>query len=80
MSNQLNDILPFTKVDVAKNYIGIQLDQMDVLQDGDQIRINLTPAMPDLATTGEHDENGFKLSWSATDTGAEGTCTFSNPF
>lgn len=30
--------------------------------------------------TGEHEENGYKLSWTATDTGANTFCSISYPF
>ena len=40
----------------------------------------MTPTMVGGTATGEHEENGYKLSWTATDTGANTFCSISYPF
>jgi len=80
VTNEDNKMIPFTTVNVAKNYIGIQLDAMDDLTDGELIKINLTPTMVGGTYSGEHEEAGFKFSYTATENGSTELCTFGNPF
>ena len=53
---------------------------MDDLTEGELIKADLTPTMVGGTATGEHEAKGFKLTWTATDTGISPLCTFSFPF
>ena len=53
---------------------------MDDLTEGELLKVDLTPTMVGGTASGEHEENGFKLNWTATDTGITEHCTFSFPF
>ena len=73
-------MIPFTTVKISENHIGIQLDAMDVLTDGELIKIDLTPVMVGGIYHGEHEEKGFKFSYTATDIGISPLCSFTFPF
>jgi len=65
VTDKNDQILDFTEVKQTKNYLSIQLANIDNLSEGDLIKANLTPKMVNGSASGEIDTNGFKFTYEA---------------
>ena len=60
----------------TKNYIGLELTDMDSLTDGETIKVNLTPTNVGGTSEGTESANGYTIDWTVQDFGSDPSCTF----
>ena len=64
----------------TKNYIGLELSDMDSLTDGETIKVNLTPTNVSGTSEGTESANGYTIDWTVQDMGSDPSCTFQVDF
>ena len=60
----------------TKNYVGLELTDMDSLTDGETIKVNLTPTNVSGTSEGTVSANGYTIDWTVQDMGSDPSCTF----
>lgn len=80
LTNAANNLIDFKKIDNGKNYIQVELSDLETFKQDEHIKLNLTPAMPSNIVNDSKVENGYKLDWTIEDQGQQADCSFDVDF